>query len=161
MIITPHFLVGAAIATNIPNPVLGLPLAFLSHFFLDFIPHRDYSALSKRSAQGTRNGPLIKFLRESLTGFLKMAADFLIAFSTVFFLADNTTLAIAGGFLAISPDFDTLAVIFPRLLQNRFLKLFFNFHAGPVHCLEKKEIPSFWKVLSQVVAVGLAIFFLR
>ena len=160
MIITPHFLVGAAIATNIPNPILGLPLAFLSHFFLDFIPHRDYPAFQKISAREGRKGPLAKFFRESLTGFLKVTAAFSIAFSTVLFFADNMTLAAIGGFLAISPDFDTLAVFFPRLFQNRFFKLFFDFHAGSVHYLEKKEIPIFWKIFSQIAAVVLAIFFL-
>jgi hypothetical protein len=36
---TPHALVGAAIATKIPNPVVSLPLAFASHFVLDMVPH--------------------------------------------------------------------------------------------------------------------------
>lgn len=36
---TPHALVGAAIATKIPNPAISLPLAFASHFVLDMVPH--------------------------------------------------------------------------------------------------------------------------
>lgn len=39
MLETPHALVGAAIATKIPNPVISLPLAFASHFVLDMVPH--------------------------------------------------------------------------------------------------------------------------
>lgn len=39
MLETPHALVGAAIATKIPNPAISLPLAFASHFVLDMIPH--------------------------------------------------------------------------------------------------------------------------
>ncbi len=39
MLETPHVVVGAAIATVIPNPFLAIPLAFLSHFALDMIPH--------------------------------------------------------------------------------------------------------------------------
>jgi len=34
-----HVLAGAVIAVGVNNPVLALPLAFLSHFVLDAIPH--------------------------------------------------------------------------------------------------------------------------
>lgn len=43
MLSTPHLLVGAAIVKVVPNPVLGLPLALISHFVLDSIPHWDGS----------------------------------------------------------------------------------------------------------------------
>ncbi|MFB5608330.1 MAG: hypothetical protein ACE5RG_09565, partial [Candidatus Nitrosomaritimum yanchengensis] len=36
---TPHALVGMAIATKIPNPLISIPLAFTSHFILDMVPH--------------------------------------------------------------------------------------------------------------------------
>jgi len=36
---TPHVIVGAAIATKIPNPVIALPLVLASHFVLDMTPH--------------------------------------------------------------------------------------------------------------------------
>lgn len=39
MLETPHVIVGAAIATKVANPALALPLAFMSHFVLDKIPH--------------------------------------------------------------------------------------------------------------------------
>jgi hypothetical protein len=39
MLETPHAVVGAAIATAIPNPFIAIPLAFLSHFALDMTPH--------------------------------------------------------------------------------------------------------------------------
>lgn len=39
MLETPHVLVGVAIATKIPDPIIALPLAFASHFVLDVIPH--------------------------------------------------------------------------------------------------------------------------
>jgi hypothetical protein len=35
----PHAVVGVAIASQIPNPVLALPLAVGSHFILDMLPH--------------------------------------------------------------------------------------------------------------------------
>ncbi len=42
MLYTPHFLTGAAILKLVPNPAVGLPLAFLSHIFLDLTPHNDF-----------------------------------------------------------------------------------------------------------------------
>lgn len=39
MLETPHVAVGAAIAAKIPNPFVAIPLAFISHFVLDKVPH--------------------------------------------------------------------------------------------------------------------------
>lgn len=39
MLELPHTTVGAMIAFKIPNPLISIPLAFLSHFPLDLIPH--------------------------------------------------------------------------------------------------------------------------
>lgn len=39
MLETPHALVGAAIASKIPNPFIAIPAALASHFILDRIPH--------------------------------------------------------------------------------------------------------------------------
>lgn len=39
MLETPHVMVGAAIATKIPNPFVAIPLAFVSHLVLDRVPH--------------------------------------------------------------------------------------------------------------------------
>ena len=35
MLYLPHFLTGAAFLKIVPNPIIGLPLALASHFFLD------------------------------------------------------------------------------------------------------------------------------
>lgn len=39
MLETPHVVVGAAIATQVVNPALAIPLAFASHFILEKVPH--------------------------------------------------------------------------------------------------------------------------
>lgn len=39
MLETPHVVLGAAIAIKIPNPWIAIPLAFMSHFVLDKVPH--------------------------------------------------------------------------------------------------------------------------
>jgi len=39
MLLLPHTIVGATIAAKIGSPWLALPLAFLSHFAADLLPH--------------------------------------------------------------------------------------------------------------------------
>ena len=39
MLETPHVLVGAAIASRITNPLLSIPISFMSHFILEKVPH--------------------------------------------------------------------------------------------------------------------------
>ncbi len=41
MTATAHALIGASIAAKITNPYLGIPLAIISHFVADLIPHWD------------------------------------------------------------------------------------------------------------------------
>ncbi len=49
MLITPHFLLGAVLAKKMDSLVLGLPLAYVSHFVLDFIPNWDVGLTSVRN----------------------------------------------------------------------------------------------------------------
>lgn len=42
MTATAHALVGGVIAASVPNPALGITLAFASHPLLDLIPHWDF-----------------------------------------------------------------------------------------------------------------------
>ncbi len=39
MLELPHVLVGAAIATVVPNPLISIPLSLASHFLGDYVPH--------------------------------------------------------------------------------------------------------------------------
>lgn len=41
MTATAHALVSGAIAAAVPDPRVALPLAFVSHFFMDVVPHWD------------------------------------------------------------------------------------------------------------------------
>jgi hypothetical protein len=45
MLATPHLMVGAAIGKTLRRPWLAWPVAFVSHFLLDFVPHLDSHAL--------------------------------------------------------------------------------------------------------------------
>lgn len=42
MLLTPHVLVGLAIAKAVPNPLISVPLSIAMHFLGDKIPHWDF-----------------------------------------------------------------------------------------------------------------------
>ena len=52
MLLTPHTLVGIAIATLIPNPYISVPVALGSHFLGDLMPHWDFFTYTKREERG-------------------------------------------------------------------------------------------------------------
>ncbi len=72
MTATAHALVSAAIAAAIPNPSLALPLAFVSHFVMDAVPHWDFGT-NWRTRTKTKTGAVA-------------IADTLLGFSLAYFL---------------------------------------------------------------------------
>lgn len=97
MLETPHALTGAVLAAYAPNPVLGLVLAFLSHFAVDMLPHWNWRPDAR---------PL------SLLGIMLdlILAEILIFY--LFFQNDNNWLVLGGAFAAILPDLLEAPLIF-------------------------------------------------
>ncbi|MDD5145649.1 MAG: hypothetical protein PHF44_02310 [Candidatus Pacebacteria bacterium] len=152
MIATVHLLAGATLATKNPNVFLGLFLAFVSHYFLDFIPHIEYISSSKANPDEIK--------KNLAADSVKVAADFLIGGLILLFISKNKSLAFLGGFLAILPDFDNIFLFFPKLLKFKLFKIIFNFHLK-VHFFSNKKIPVFVRILSQVLVILISIYFLR
>ncbi|MEA3355552.1 MAG: hypothetical protein U9Q63_03655 [Patescibacteria group bacterium] len=78
MLDTSHAIIGASIAKLIPNPYLGFPLSFLSHFLADLCPHWDYG--------GRKNNerPKSKLIAIALTdAFIGFSLGYLIFSSNV------------------------------------------------------------------------------
>lgn len=151
MILTPHLLLGAAIGSKISNPFLALPMAVLSHYFLDSLPQKEYSI---RNIQERR-------WNKALPDFLKVFSDIFIGISLIVLFSDNSPAMLASAFLAILPDGITLlGRIFS---QNKLIILHQKFHQAVNNICdsENTKIPAFWGILSQVMVVLTAIFFLR
>lgn len=149
MILTVHLLAGAVIAQNFPYLIPGLFSAFLSHYFLDFLFHREYlikNILEKR-------------WRNSFFDFLKVVLDLLFGIFLVLVFSKNILLAFVGGFFGILPDGMTfLFLLFPR---NKFLKKHYYFHRRVIHFFANKKIPLFWGIFNQVLLFSIAVYFLR
>lgn len=151
MLLTPHTVAAIAIASLVKQPELALPLAFISHFALDLIPHWDPLAgkLQEREFDRLR-GKILLFV----------FADFLIAFDLGLFfvwraLPDTVlaTVIFLAAFLANLPD----GLMTPRAFLGKkwnWLMSYTRFHA---RFQTKLSLP--WGLLPQAVvaAIGLLI----
>lgn len=91
MTTTNHALTGALIATVIKQPYLAIPLAFLSHFLCDALPHFDSGfTFGKRSMY-------IYLFLDGLTAIL-------FALFLLWQGVENPLLLAVSGFAAMSPD---------------------------------------------------------
>jgi hypothetical protein len=103
--LTTHGVVGGAIVSLMPTcPVLGLCLAFASHFLLDGIPHRDYPI---QSASLTNSGVSIKYDSALLADAITIGSDMVLGVALALFLfatRGGIALVACGAFVAILPD---------------------------------------------------------
>ncbi len=76
MILTTHGVVGAAIALAIPqHPEIGIPIAFISHFLLDAIPHWDYHLKSSSENETDRMQSTLVFTKDTAVDLVKIFSD--------------------------------------------------------------------------------------
>lgn len=105
MTATNHVITGAVIGAAVSNPVVALPLAFLSHFALDVLPH--YKHAKAHTSQ--------KFL-------ISLAVDVGIASailaSIVIAQPQHWPLIVASAILAASPDLLWLYYWIPELRKK-------------------------------------------
>ena len=92
MTATNHALTGAVIALVIKQPVLAVPLAFLSHFVIDIVPHFDAGPDSPKLAKS------VIFIDSIIAGTLTILIPIFLPTDT------SPWLIFAGMFAAMSPD---------------------------------------------------------
>lgn len=95
MTATGHAIVGAAIATQVTNPLLALPLAFLSHYVCDKLPHWDVMTDDKKPKK-------LVIIESAIDVFLSVFLVWLIFF--YFLKFTDPILIFAGAFMAQLPD---------------------------------------------------------
>lgn len=100
-----HIITGALVATVVTQPVVAIPLAFLSHFVLDALPHYGHEHDDRY------------WLTSGYTRVL--VVDMLIILTTIFaiwhFRPENWGLMIICGIAAVLPD----ALWVPYYLHDR------------------------------------------
>ena len=148
MLLTPHILVGVAIITKVPNPILGLILVLLSHYFLDLFPQKEYLIKNIRSGQWSK----------SLLDFLKVFLDIALGLMIIFLTVGYTPLILIAAFLAIFPD--GLTLLYCLLPANGLFKKHLKMHTAINAVCENKKIPAFWGIVSQIIVAVVAIYLL-
>jgi len=144
MILLVHLLFGALIGQKILNPVLAIVLAFLSHYFLDFFPHIEYSI--KNISE--------KRWKKSLPDFLKIFLDLAAGIILIFIFSAKTPIIFIASFFAILPDGLSLL---DSIFKNNALKKHSWFHQEKLHFLKYKKISNLWRILSQIIVVVICI----
>ena len=101
MLELPHTVIGATIASQIPDPRIALPLALASHFLADFIPHwnpRLYEETKKYGQPQKRSNQII-----ILDVILSLTAGFFLA-SRFLPNIQRSLIIVVACFLAVLPD---------------------------------------------------------
>ncbi len=144
MILISHSIVGSAVASLFPtHPVLGLSLAFVSHFALDSIPHWDYPIRS--ASINPDKGGKMELNKTLLIDLLTISIDGLLGLASAYILFHDQPAWVwfLGSAFGMAPDF----------LQ--FIYLRFNF--TPNTWLQKahKFIHSETRIKNPIIGIPL------
>ena len=140
MTATAHALIGASLAVKIANPILGIPIAILSHFIADLVPHWDAGTNHKKKSMNR-----LRF---------EAVLDVLLGFALVFLIFRNL----------VDPIYLFVMVIAaqsPDWLEAP--SWMFNIKIPPFSWLDwlghklqtRMQLP--WGLVTQVVSVGIII----
>ena len=140
MLETPHALVGLVVAATLPNPWISLPLAFLSHFLVDMLPHWNWEP-------DTRPLSLLGIVLDLI----------LLEILTVYFVAHSPQPMIlaAGSFFAILPDLLEAPHIFFGF-NNRYLQKLFQFQKSI-----QSKVPVLPGIITQLLLSALCLLILK
>ena len=142
MTATAHALIGASLAVKVVNPYLGIPIAILSHFVADLIPHWD---------AGTNHRD------KSLTRLkIEASLDVLLGFALVFIIFRNLTNPVYLFSMVIAAQL-------PDWLEAP--SWLFGIKIPPFSWLDwlghklQARLQFPWGLVTQVVVVGLLVIF--
>lgn len=148
MLESPHVAVAAAIAYKIPNPMISIPLAFASHFLLEFVPHWNPHL----------NTEMKKFGKVSIASTKIVAADVAISLFLGFFIASKTIpdmghfwTIIFSCFFGVLPDVMEGPYYFLKIRSNFIEKVWIPFQKS----LQNDSSPLIG-LASQLVTITLA-----
>lgn len=152
MLETPHVMVGAAIATKFPNPLVAIPLAFASHFVLEMVPHWNPHLNTETSKYGrpTKKSTLLVIIDSSLA----LIGGSLIAYSAL----PDTGLAITillACLASVLPDLVEAPYFFLNA-RNKVIKKWINFQKSI-----QNDIGVVPGLLTQYLTIFTAIFWIN
>jgi hypothetical protein len=153
MLLTPHTIVGIAIATNIPNPYLAVIFAFISHFLGDKVPHWDFYSNTKKEER------IIGWRPIAVMAELAVGVAVGVAFTCYYLWVKNDPL------LAVTVFFCGIASVLPDALSS--LSLFGGKEGKFLKTLNKIQskmqfqAPLPWGILTQVIVILISLFLIK
>lgn len=140
-------LFGVAIGSLVNNVLLALILAFLSHYFLDLLPHIEYPVDNIVNRNWKKSAP----------DFLKVFLDFILGILLIFLLSKKYLIFYVYAGLAILPDASSLINL---IFENKTLENHAKLHQTKIHFLKYKKISTFWRICSQVLVAIISVLLL-
>jgi len=154
MTIATHFVVGAAIVSQVDNLSLALPLAFLSHFVLDVVPHHQLRKYNPWQHLKRRTKVVWDFSWPLGVQLFALAhLILLILFGLLLALNKLSPSLILGGFISILPDAYEWSR-FTTGLKGKMPSLHF------LHNEKSKSRDTIWGIIVQVVVFSSAVLVL-
>lgn len=147
-----HALTGAVIAVAVHRPLLAIPLAFVSHFALDALPHFGIPIEGKNAADAmTRNRS--PFYRSILRLDLFLTIALLIILGIILHGQALVYLVLTCSIVAVSPDFVWLYLYLKQMKAGKLLPYgwFSRFHKW----IQWSEKP--WGLGVEAVWLGLTV----
>lgn len=150
MLELPHALLGAAIATSIPNPYVSLPLALASHFITDYVPHWNPHINTELKSQGkiSTQSRLIILVDSGLALMLGT----LIAAQSLPNLS-RFIVIMAACFLAVAPDVMEIPYYFLGMQNIPWIKKLIEFQRS-----HQWNVKPIWGIITQILIVIFCIF---
>ncbi len=146
MLELPHAIVGAAIATAIPDPRISLPLAFASHFITEYIPHWNPHLFTELKTLG-------RVSRRSLIIVTIDASLALILGTWIALRSPQPLIVLAACFLAVLPDVMEIPYFFfhwhPKFEEK--LVMWQRSH--------QLNVAPVWGILCQLIVIIVSLYF--
>jgi hypothetical protein len=152
MLETPHVAVAAAIATKVPNPLIAIPLSFISHFALDKMPHWNPHIISETKQFGHPTPKSTKIIIADSAVALVLGS--VIAYNTL----PNTNVAISVmlcSFFSVLPDL----IEFPYFYFKRRDKFYTKWSSFQKSI--QTDTTPFWGILIQFLVVAASIYWIK
>ncbi len=139
MTATGHALIGLALAAQIPNPMIGIPVAIISHIAADAFPHWDTGTTMHKKSKRT-------FVIQS---FIDLGISFLLPLFLLFYLFPETNIFYAFVMILAAQGFDWGSA--PFVFLGWKFPPFTWFNSAQKSFDHKLDKP--WGVIGQVVII--------
>lgn len=138
---SPHVTAGVALGAIIGNPLVVIPVAILSHFILDSIPHWQETLAPYTPTAKT---------------FVRIPIDLALALGVIVLglqlQPDHAWSIWLGAIFASGADLDVILIAYPKL-KHGLIEKYWDWH-----CAIQRETSSLWGLAPQLAVLAVGVF---